>query len=67
MTITLNSKERELAHPVNVATLLEQENLLGKGGVAVAVNGAVVRKPDWETRLLADGDDVLIISAAYGG
>ena len=36
-------------------------------GVAVAVNGKIVRKPEWDSTTLNDGDDVVVIRAAYGG
>lgn len=67
ISITVNSSPRELDMPISVAELLTRENIRTLGGVAVAVNGKVVKKADHDTRLLADGDDVIIINAAYGG
>ena len=36
-------------------------------GVAVAVNGEVVRRGDWDVTALAEGDTVEIVNAAAGG
>ena len=34
---------------------------------AVAVNGAVVRRSEWESTPLADGDQVEVLTAVQGG
>ncbi|MEM1347003.1 MAG: sulfur carrier protein ThiS [Myxococcota bacterium] len=39
----------------------------GARGVAVAVNGRVVRRAEWGERTLAQGDRVEIIRAVQGG
>ena len=67
MIIKVNGKERETEAFSSVAALLSAEGMITVGGMAVAVNGKVVRRPDWETRILNEGDDVIIINAAYGG
>jgi sulfur carrier protein len=36
-------------------------------GIAVAVNGAVVRRSEWESTPLADGDQVEVLTAVQGG
>jgi sulfur carrier protein len=36
-------------------------------GVAVAVNGAVVRRSEWGSTPLADGDQVEVLTAVQGG
>jgi sulfur carrier protein len=36
-------------------------------GVAVAVNGEIVRRAEWSDTKLVDGDVVEIVSAAAGG
>lgn len=67
MKIKINGKETEIADYATVADLMRGQNLLEKGGVAVAVGGKVVRKPEWGERHLAPEEEVLIINAAYGG
>ena len=36
-------------------------------GIAVAVNGEVVRRREWESTPLADGDQVEVLTAVQGG
>lgn len=36
-------------------------------GVAVAINGRIVRKTDWAEQHLSPGDDVEIVTARQGG
>ncbi|WP_183101517.1 sulfur carrier protein ThiS [Nocardioides pelophilus] len=36
-------------------------------GIAVAVNGEVVRRDDWPRRLLVEGDRVEVVTAVQGG
>ena len=50
-----------------VADIAEARGLVGKGGVAIAVNGAVVRQADWSRKRLEEGDKVVILTAAQGG
>ena len=38
-----------------------------KPGIAVAVNNKVVRKVDWESTMLAEGDKITVITAVCGG
>jgi sulfur carrier protein len=63
---TINGEERELPEGMTVAVLLEQ---LGtpKSGIAVACNEHVVRRAEYETRVIVDGDALEIIKAVAGG
>jgi sulfur carrier protein len=36
-------------------------------GVAAAVNGEVIRRAEWPQTLLADGDEVEVVTATQGG
>ena len=36
-------------------------------GVAVAINGEVVPRSEWESRTIGDGDEVEILAAIGGG
>lgn len=63
MKIKVNNEEREIAVDTNVSAIVGSDT----AGTAVAVNGGIVKKPDWETTMLHDGDDMVIIKAAYGG
>lgn len=66
MEVRLNNKPLALPHPMSVAELIEMQNIPG-AGTAVAVNGKIVRREDREMRMLNEGDDIIVISAAYGG
>jgi thiamine biosynthesis protein ThiS len=63
---TVNGRLRELPDELTVGMLLE---LLGAGrtGVAVARNDRVVRRTEYETARLEDGDRVEVIEAVAGG
>ena len=66
MTIIINSK----SYTVNAgATLAEAlQSVLGTiEGMAAAVNGAVIPRGTWDTHVLNEGDDIILIKAAYGG
>lgn len=67
MNIKINGQCRCVDLGLTVAELMKRENMLMKGGVAVALNGRVVRRADWDMRILQEGDELLIINAAYGG
>lgn len=66
MKATINGLTRELPDGLTVAALLE---LLGstRTGVAVARNERVVRRMEYETQHLCEGDRVEIIEAVAGG
>lgn len=64
MNIKVNNEPRTVADNATVASLLEGS---ATGGVAIAVNDNIVRRPDWTTTVLHEGDEVVVIKAAYGG
>jgi sulfur carrier protein len=65
-TVTVNGVSEPLAP--TVAALLAARDIAPDGrGVAVALNGAVVRRTDWATTPLAAGDSVEIVRAMQGG
>lgn len=66
MKATINGEMRELPDGLTVAALLES---LGtpRTGVAVARNDRVVRRADYDSHALADGDRIEIIKAVAGG
>ena len=67
VTVTVNDKPHTVADTTTLAQLLAGLGLSSGQGVAVAVNHAVVPRSDWPTRLLTDGDQVLVIQATQGG
>ncbi|HEX5045427.1 MAG TPA: sulfur carrier protein ThiS [Candidatus Polarisedimenticolaceae bacterium] len=66
-TIEVNGTPRPLEQ-VTVAELLESMGHGAAGsGIAVAVNGEVVRRALWSERRLRAGDRVDIVGAVQGG
>lgn len=61
--ITLNGVPRALDAPTTVATLVGSE----RRGIAVARNGEVVPRSEWERTHVVDGDRIEILEAAPGG
>lgn len=66
MEITVNGQKRQLVDGQTVLQLMEEMQTPVQG-TAVAVNGKVAKRADWEGFILKDGDEILVISAAYGG
>ena len=66
MKVFFNSEEINIPENSTVTMLKELKNA-PKSGVAVAVNGKIVVGKDHDTFLLKENDDVILISAAYGG
>ena len=66
LTIRLNGEPQAVA-VATVAGLLEEQGMLGRRGVAVAVNGEVVPASGWQARELAPGDEVEIVKPVGGG
>lgn len=66
--VTVNGESRELGAGATVADVVEQLPApLGGRGVAVAVNGEVVRRAAWPSMELADGARVEVVAAVQGG
>ena len=66
MTIHVNGAARELAAGTTIADAIAQ---LGRvtDGIAVAHNGEVVRRHDWASTTLEDGDQIEVVTAHQGG
>ena len=67
MHLRINGKEAELA-ATTIAELLAEQGIDPKTRfLAVAVNGAVVRRAEWQAAALATGDNVEIVRPFQGG
>lgn len=67
MTIIVNNKQVEL--PENVSTIAEfaeWKNIPSKA-TAIALNGKLVKADVWGVTSLSNLDNLLVISAAFGG
>lgn len=65
MKIKFNGKEIETA----AGTLAELAGEMGlpEKGIAVAINGKMVKRPDWAAQELQEGAVILVIRASCGG
>lgn len=67
MEVFINNQLISISGQATLANALLQHNFLDKKGIAVAVNNAVVVKPDWNSYVIAPGDKITIIRATQGG
>ncbi|HUX86394.1 MAG TPA: sulfur carrier protein ThiS, partial [Chloroflexota bacterium] len=65
-TLRLNGKDYEINQSQTVSELVAK-NGGDAFGVAVAVNGQVVTRREWESTLIKDGDEVRLVRAVAGG
>lgn len=66
MNVFINEKATEVPDKASVAQIVAQLGIPEKGS-AIAINGSLCKRDAWADTLLADGDKMLVISAAYGG
>ncbi len=66
MTVIINGEPRDLPDGASTAAAVRLLTTAA-AGIAVAVNGAVVRRAAWESTTLADGDEVEVLAAVQGG
>ena len=64
--VTVNGAARRFEAPLNVASLLERLEMVGKK-VAVERNGEIVPKSAHARTLIGDGDQLEIVVAVGGG
>lgn len=68
MELQINNQKIHLAQlEVSIQLLLDLHWPNQQKGLAVAVNTQVIAKADWETYLLSEADDILVITATQGG
>jgi sulfur carrier protein len=66
--VTINGEEREFEAPPELSHLVTQWLCRDEPrGVAVAINGGVVRQSQWNSVELRDGDVVEIVEVVIGG
>jgi sulfur carrier protein len=67
LCIRLNGEQKRLTAPVRLAQLQELIDTTPRDGIAVAVNGHVVPRAQWNDKEVRDGDDIEIVRAVQGG
>jgi sulfur carrier protein len=63
---TINGETRELPEGTTIASLLEQLGVV-RNGIAVSRNDRIVRRVEYTSSVVADGDTIEIIKAVAGG
>ena len=66
VAVTVNGQPREVPDGSTVSQLVAAVTDL-TGGVAAAVNGEVVPRGSWPGTVIADGDQVEVVTAVQGG
>lgn len=66
MRIVLNGRPRDLETGTTVGALVDAE-VPDRRGVAVAVDGEVVPRTDWDRTAVADGARMELVGAVQGG
>lgn len=66
ITVRINGKEAEIAPQQTVQQYLESRGLAGRS-LAVAINGTVLRREEFPSVQLSDGDRVEIVRPVGGG
>ncbi len=68
MQVRLNGEAVQLPEGLTIYALLERLGVdAGQVGVAVAVNRRVLRRSEWASVHLAEGDQVELVYARQGG
>ena len=68
MKVVVNGRENDVPDSQTVLHLMETMlQSVDRGGVAVAINGEVLRRGDWSQRVLHEGDAIEVLGATQGG
>jgi sulfur carrier protein len=68
MKLTINGEKKNIGDIETLDALMIHLNVGRESkGVAVAVNGTVVPRGDWQTMRLNAGDEIEVIHAVQGG
>jgi sulfur carrier protein len=68
MELKINNQIKQFtADALSIQALLDIEIPQKQNGIAVAINSTVIPKSNWDSHLLSETDDILIISATQGG
>lgn len=67
MTVIINGTRTMLPQHITILGQLTKWKSIPNQGTAIALNGKLVKAETWNVTPLKDMDNLLIISAAYGG
>lgn len=68
MELKINNQIKQFqADALSIQALLDIEIPQKQNGIAIAINNSVIPKLNWNSYLLSETDEILIISATQGG
>ena len=67
MKLTVNGEEVSLAEELTISNLLVDQNVKMPEMVSVELNGRILRRPEFETTNVTDGDKVEFLYFMGGG
>ena len=66
ITVVINGSDTELDGPTSLVAYLESKELAERR-VAVAINGEIVPRPEYDSIIIREGDRLEIVRPAGGG
>ena len=66
MVVVVNGSEKEIGEPETISQFVSGLGL-NQERLAVEVNGMIVRRTDWATTLLGEGDKIEVVHFVGGG
>jgi sulfur carrier protein len=66
INIKVNDSPHQLEESSSIETALNKLSIASHG-IAIAINQTIITQSDWNTQLLKEGDELLIIKATQGG
>ncbi|MFP4687134.1 MAG: sulfur carrier protein ThiS [bacterium] len=67
MKIKVNGEKETLAGPLPVSGYVKRKFSAPPARIAVAVNGSVIARENWDEYLIEDGDELEIVRPLQGG
>ena len=68
MELKINNQKKQFAtDSLTLQALIDLEIPIKQNGIAVAINNTVIPKSNWNSHIIRETDDILIISATQGG
>ena len=68
MELKINNQTKQFATDrLTVQALLDLEIPIKQNGIAFAINDTIIPKSNWNSHIIQETDDILIITATQGG
>ena len=65
--ISVNGKAQELEAPISITELIKLNNVAQPSMVSIQLNGQFVNRDDFDSKLVADGDELDFLYFMGGG